>query len=265
MTNPSSDSAYGSPPWHPLNPAGRSTSSLFSRSNPPASLHNSSTHSDLVGARSALSSQHFPCTGSSLPSHSFPRSTNTRLFALPATHFESSYDSFFGSLSPSLPINETPKTYDDLWKSSTFTSIASHEQSRNIIDELLMQPPPPGHTLFSSPEPKSTESRDVTMLTPPTSSAVNPHPAPFANFGKFTTSDNFIMSMSVDDPLPETRKDPLDSPIPRGRTPKRKKPALTLNQKLEKLFDLLHDYEWTIEDLLYHLFTHQDGENNHIH
>ncbi|KAJ6592012.1 hypothetical protein B0H10DRAFT_2233056 [Mycena sp. CBHHK59/15] len=53
----------------------------------------------------------------------------------------------------------------------------------------------------------------------------------------------------------------LDTPSPQGQTPKRQKLALTTHQKLDKLFDLLKEMEWTLGETLHHLFAHRDSEN----
>jgi hypothetical protein len=71
-------------------------------------------------------------------------------------------------------------------------------------------------------------------------------------------------------PLPPKRKahpdrDPLDSPTPPAQLPKRLKPCLTEEEKLEKLFDFLkHDLDWTVGDALHHVFTHRAADYNHI-
>jgi hypothetical protein len=61
---------------------------------------------------------------------------------------------------------------------------------------------------------------------------------------------------------PET--DPLDSPNPAGQLPKRLKLSLAIAEKLDKLFDAIHDLDWTLGDFLHHVFTHQDEDKTHI-
>ncbi|KAJ7863295.1 hypothetical protein B0H14DRAFT_2178383, partial [Mycena olivaceomarginata] len=54
------------------------------------------------------------------------------------------------------------------------------------------------------------------------------------------------------------------SPTPTGQLPKCPKPSLTAAEKLYKLFDAIHDVDWTLGDFLHHVFTHQDEDKTHV-
>jgi hypothetical protein len=91
------------------------------------------------------------------------------------------------------------------------------------------------------------------------------NPSRFSSFGRFATSDNFVMSFDT----PHKRKErapagPQDTPSPHGQTPKRLKPSYDTNEKLDQVFDLLQNLDWTLGDFLFHMFVHQDDENHHI-
>jgi hypothetical protein len=74
------------------------------------------------------------------------------------------------------------------------------------------------------------------------------------NFGQFTTSDDFThdftMDMSVETPSQKRKNrssnNPLDIPSPRAKAPKRPKPALDVEAKLKKAFDLFDELDWTV-------------------
>ncbi|KAJ7127279.1 hypothetical protein C8R43DRAFT_897578 [Mycena crocata] len=57
---------------------------------------------------------------------------------------------------------------------------------------------------------------------------------------------------------------PLDTPSPQGAPPKRAKPALDTTQKLDAMFSLLSDLDWSLGEFLHHLFAHKDDENSRI-
>ncbi|KAJ7914652.1 hypothetical protein B0H13DRAFT_1611293, partial [Mycena leptocephala] len=47
------------------------------------------------------------------------------------------------------------------------------------------------------------------------------------------------------------------TPAPLRQLPKRLKPSLCTSEKLDKIFDLFREYDWTLGDFLHHLFTHR--------
>ncbi|KAJ7726617.1 hypothetical protein B0H16DRAFT_1735544 [Mycena metata] len=106
------------------------------------------------------------------------------------------------------------------------------------------------------------------------SSSINPSfPAlseVISMFGRFKTSDDFVMDMSLRTPPPASKRKeraslPTDTPSPHGQTPKRRRPDLTVEQKLEQLFDLLKTLDWTLGEALHHIFAHKDPDNLPLH
>ncbi|KAJ7737980.1 hypothetical protein B0H16DRAFT_1325652 [Mycena metata] len=76
--------------------------------------------------------------------------------------------------------------------------------------------------------------------------------------------------MSLRTPPPASKRKeraslPTDTPSPHGQTPKRRRPALTVEQKLEQLFDLLKTLDWTLGEALHHTFAHKDADNRPLH
>ncbi|KAK7015997.1 hypothetical protein R3P38DRAFT_2542898, partial [Favolaschia claudopus] len=150
------------------------------------------------------------------------------------------YVGFFDALKHQLPT----LSYDAHYRPSEFSSLASSSKYASAVDDLLMQPPPSGHPLFSSP----------------TTTMNNDSPPPSFN--------DYSAELLSTPPPPSKRKapptDPLDSPAPRAALPKRVKLSSEEYEKLDRVFDLFQELDWTLGDFLHYTFTHKDSNNIHI-
>ncbi|KAJ7148144.1 hypothetical protein C8R43DRAFT_952750 [Mycena crocata] len=105
-----------------------------------------------------------------------------------------------------------------------------------LLDDILMQPPPPGHLLFSP------ASSDIAVPL------VHDNPVPYTSllptFGQFTLSENFTFSMNPPQTPPKRKGRapglPHDTPSPHAGP----------------------DIDWSIGELLYHVFLRKD-DNTH--
>jgi hypothetical protein len=142
-----------------------------------------------------------------------------------------------------------------------YTPAQSNHISTASIDRILMQAPTTGHAMFSNTSPKKANSNarhlslsDLTRHLP--------------TFGQFQSSENFSMETSFETPS-QKRKDrssaPADTPSPHGQPPKRPKPSLTNQQKLDRLFDLFKELDWTLGEALHHVFAHKGVGNAPLH
>ncbi|KAJ7108021.1 hypothetical protein C8R43DRAFT_1140157 [Mycena crocata] len=192
------------------------------------------------------------------------------VFSTPsASDASSGYNSFFRSLRPPSP-PKSAATYDDFFNSSRSTQLRPRPAS--MIDLYLGQPPPSGNSMFSM--------RSNTTSSLPSSSASLPVQAPThaaPAFSPVTTTENFMtgdamMDTTFETPTFETpaskRKErsslPTDTPSPQGQTPKRQKAVLGVSGKLNQLFDLLKEFNWTLGEMMHHLFVHRDSEGEKI-
>ena len=176
------------------------------------------------------------------------------------------YSSFFGSIHPPAP-PEHARSYDQFFGSSqgSLRPALPIQTAPSALDRILGQPPPPRHALFSN----SSTGTFQNYSTGHSSSHMSEIARQLPTFGQFLSSDNFSMDMSFDPPASsQKRKDraslPIDTPSPQGQTPKRQKPALSTHQKLDQIFNLLKDLDWTLGEALHHIFAHRDSENNQV-
>jgi hypothetical protein len=181
----------------------------------------------------------------------------------PDNSSSSAYSSFFGSLHRPAPPEQAP-SYDQFFRTSqaSLRPALPIQDPPSSLDQILGQPPPPRHALFSNSS--TSDLPDNSLYLP--SSHMSEIRRQLPTYGQFLSSDNFTMDMSFEAPASaQKRKDraslPFDTPSPQGQTPKRQKPALTTHQKLDKVFDLLKEMEWTLGEALHHLFAHKDSEN----
>ncbi|KAJ7704659.1 hypothetical protein B0H14DRAFT_3646678 [Mycena olivaceomarginata] len=183
---------------------------------------------------------------SSLPhAHSFPESGPHPLHP---TSYPSSYLTFFDSLKPK-PVPSI--SHDSNCEYSQLSSLASPGRCTENVEDVLMQLPPSGNPLFSSP--RASRNTDLSSSTP-----LHFPESPGSRIPSPSYTTNFP-GVHMPPPPPPKRKehpeiDPLDSPMPLEQLPKRLKPSLTIAEKLEKLFDFLrHNLDWTLSEL--HLST----------
>ncbi|KAK7015588.1 hypothetical protein R3P38DRAFT_3276425 [Favolaschia claudopus] len=169
---------------------------------------------------------------------------------------------------PSPP--KAPDSYSTFWSAQEKAAAPAETLSASSIDRILNQPPPSGHAMFSASPQKRTRISSLADFSAMTNR--------LKSFGQFQSSDNFSLrfatpSKEADDnaassvdmsdvPFDNLDASPHQSIPPSGQPPKRTKPALTLEQKLDKLFDFLkNELDWTLGETLHHIFFHID--DNH--
>lgn len=183
-----------------------------------------------------------------LPSHT----PSEDPFLTNETPSRSNYETFFASLNAPRPPAK-PLSYDSLRSSRSSNSALFSSPSENTLINPSIPSPhtstPLGGRSFGT---NSTNNLD------------------FSKFGQFTSSDNFeagFHPFTAPASPAKRRKEPdPDSPSKAERKRQRAMTReLSVQEKLDKVFDLFKELEWTLSEFMHHAFAHKDVHRSKRH
>ncbi|KAJ7732866.1 hypothetical protein B0H16DRAFT_1468379 [Mycena metata] len=202
-----------------------------------------------------------------LPTSQPPVYTPSDSFLPPSTDITPAYTSFFEKLNPKPAGEPDPTDYTSFWIKKSAPKPIPKPSERTSFSQ---------NSVPSSQRPTTTTSHPVSAANvarnDPRSFGSNSTNIDFSSFGKFTTSEDYVMGFHpptpVSPPKPNKRKIISEPDSPSQKEHRRRTAcyeSLTVEEKLDKVFDVFADVGWVLGDFMHHTFTHRDVHRSKRH